>query len=122
MRLPCTVLDASKRPMVPEPAGLSPAGKGTEISAYPLTGMDPSFSSRVPGRITRNQLSQAHARLSAAGASIIDLTESNPTRVGFEYPSAAYPGARLARCARLSSGATRYCLRESGGRLVSSSA
>ena len=66
---------------------LSPAGKGTGISAYPLTGMDPSFSSRVPGRITRNQLSQAHARLTAAGASIIDLTESNPTRVGFEYPS-----------------------------------
>lgn len=48
--------------------------------------MDPSFSSRVPGRITRNQLSQLHARLTAGGASIIDLTESNPTRVGFEYP------------------------------------
>ena len=50
--------------------------------------MDPSFSSRVPGRIARNRLAEARARLEAQGTSIIDLTVSNPTLVALEYPSA----------------------------------
>ena len=49
--------------------------------------MDPSFSSRVPGRITRNRLAEARARLEARGTSIIDLTVSNPTQVALEYPA-----------------------------------
>lgn len=49
--------------------------------------MDPSFSSRVPGRISRNRLSEARARLVASGTPIIDLTASNPTQVGLDYPS-----------------------------------
>ena len=49
--------------------------------------MHPSFSSRVPGGISRNQLSEARARLAASGTPIIDLTVSNPTQVGLEYPS-----------------------------------
>ena len=60
---------------------------GGEVSAYPLTGMHPSFSSRVQGRIARNRLSEARARLAASGTPIIDLTASNPTQVGIEYPS-----------------------------------
>ena len=50
--------------------------------------MDPSFSSRVPGRMVRNRLAEARARLDARGTSIIDLTVSNPTQVALEYPSA----------------------------------
>jgi len=50
--------------------------------------MDPSFSSRVLGRIARNPLTKARARLEARDTSIIDLTVSNPTQVALEYPSA----------------------------------
>src|SRR5438445_943783 len=44
------------------------------------------FSNRVPGDLTSNRLTAAVARLRAAGRPIVDLTESNPTRAGFEYP------------------------------------
>ena len=50
--------------------------------------MDPSFSSRVPGRIACNRLAEARTRLEGRGTSIIDLTVSNPTQVALEYPSA----------------------------------
>ena len=45
------------------------------------------FSSRVPAGRTVNRLSQARARLRAQGVDVIDLTESNPTRVGLHYPA-----------------------------------
>lgn len=44
------------------------------------------FSSRVPGELTSNRLTRALADLRRAGAPIINLTESNPTRAGFSYP------------------------------------
>jgi len=44
------------------------------------------FSNRLPPHGDVNTLSQALARLRAAGVTIVDLTESNPTRVGLEYP------------------------------------
>lgn len=44
------------------------------------------FSSRIPAGRTVNRLSQAYALLRAQGADVIDLTESNPTRVGLDYP------------------------------------
>ena len=44
------------------------------------------FSSRVPARRAVNRLSQAHARLTAQGVDVTDLTESNPTGVGLRYP------------------------------------
>src|SRR3989454_956106 len=44
------------------------------------------FSNRVPGDLTTNRLAAAVARLRAAGRPMVDLTESNPTRAGFEYP------------------------------------
>jgi alanine-synthesizing transaminase len=44
------------------------------------------FSSRVPSNLAPNRLAAAVERLRVAGRSIVDLTESNPTRAGFAYP------------------------------------
>ena len=44
------------------------------------------FSSRPPPNLTPNRMAQTLARLRADGRAIIDLTESNPTRAGLEYP------------------------------------
>lgn len=41
------------------------------------------FSSRLPPNLAPNQMARARERL----RSFIDLTESNPTRVGFAYPA-----------------------------------
>jgi aspartate/methionine/tyrosine aminotransferase len=46
-----------------------------------------TFSSRVPADLTANRLARAIARLRGEGAAFIDLTESNPTRAGFDYPA-----------------------------------
>ena len=43
-------------------------------------------SSRLPSSLTPNALSVAVAAKRRQGASVIDLTESNPTRVGLSYP------------------------------------
>jgi len=45
------------------------------------------FSARVPGQLGANRLATAVAARRAAGAPVLDLTESNPTRAGFTYPS-----------------------------------
>jgi aspartate/methionine/tyrosine aminotransferase len=45
-----------------------------------------TFSGRVPGDLTANRLSRELSGLRAAGAKLIDLTLSNPTRAGFAYP------------------------------------
>ena len=47
----------------------------------------PAFSNRLPARIDVNALSQAVAAMRNDGIGIVDLTESNPTRAGFEYPA-----------------------------------
>ena len=44
------------------------------------------FSSRTPSDRTPNRLAAALAALREAGAKYVDLTESNPTGVGLEYP------------------------------------
>src|SRR5689334_17674885 len=44
------------------------------------------FSARIPPQRQPNPLSVAIARMRAAGAPLVDLTESNPTRVGLPYP------------------------------------
>ncbi len=46
------------------------------------------FSARVPSDLAENMVTQAVARRRASGAPLIDLTESNPTRVGLAYPRA----------------------------------
>ncbi|HEX5216566.1 MAG TPA: pyridoxal phosphate-dependent aminotransferase [Vicinamibacterales bacterium] len=56
------------------------------------------FSARLPGRLEPNRFSRALARARASGRTLVDLTETNPTRVGILYPPAlvsalADPGA-----------------------------
>ena len=57
------------------------------------------FSNRLPAHADVNALSRAVASLAATGAALVDLTESNPTRVGLPYPadllSAAASGRAL---------------------------
>jgi alanine-synthesizing transaminase len=45
-----------------------------------------SVSSRLPAVLASNRISQALERLREAGVPIVDLTESNPTRVRLTYP------------------------------------
>ena len=45
-------------------------------------------SSRLPANLEPNALSRAVDAKRRRGVAVIDLTESNPTRVGFSYPSA----------------------------------
>jgi alanine-synthesizing transaminase len=45
------------------------------------------FSSRLPGELTRNRLTRTLSDLRAQGRASLDLTLSNPTRAGFDYPS-----------------------------------
>jgi aspartate/methionine/tyrosine aminotransferase len=56
------------------------------------------FSTRVPADLAPNRLARALAAARVSGTPIIDLTETNPTRVGFDYPDSlpaalAVPGA-----------------------------
>lgn len=44
------------------------------------------FSNRVPPNLALNRLARALDDRRRAGQPVIDLTESNPTRVGLEYP------------------------------------
>ena len=44
------------------------------------------FSDRVPRELAANPLTQAVAELTRAGRRFVDLTETNPTRAGFDYP------------------------------------
>ena len=45
------------------------------------------LSRRLPPHADTNALSRAIAERRAAGRSMVDLTESNPTRAGFQYPA-----------------------------------
>ena len=47
------------------------------------------FSERTNWSLAQNRFTQAVERARARGAKILDLTASNPTRVGFEYDSRA---------------------------------
>jgi alanine-synthesizing transaminase len=44
------------------------------------------FSSRVPDNFAANRLTEAVRARRARGQPFVDLTESNPTRAGFDYP------------------------------------
>lgn len=60
------------------------------------------FSSRLPGQLGPNVVSQAVSRARAAGAIRFDLTETNPTNVGLPYPdrlvsALAHPDVRSYR-------------------------
>lgn len=60
--------------------------------------MRPPFSSRLHWDLRPNRLAQALDAKRRAGAKVLDLTESNPTRAGLAYPSdeilAAFADAR----------------------------
>ncbi len=58
------------------------------------------FSSRLPDDLSENQLTLRARALRRAGVRIWDLTLSNPTRAGFEYPTADIREAfaRAAEC------------------------
>src|SRR5437773_1226221 len=45
------------------------------------------FSSRIPSDLASNRLTETLERVRAEGRAVIDLTESNPTRVGLDYPA-----------------------------------
>jgi hypothetical protein len=45
------------------------------------------FSSRLPARLTANAFTEAVDARKRAGVPLVDLTETNPTAVGLEYPS-----------------------------------
>src|SRR5215467_9835284 len=51
------------------------------------------FSERTNWRLAQNRFTQAVEEVRARGAKILDLTASNPTRVGLSYDSAAILGA-----------------------------
>jgi alanine-synthesizing transaminase len=51
------------------------------------------FSSRTNWKLTQNRFTQTLAEVRASGAKILDLTHSNPTRVGLRYDEAAILGA-----------------------------
>jgi aspartate/methionine/tyrosine aminotransferase len=44
------------------------------------------FSARIAGDLAPNRLTEALRQRRAAGGEVIDLTETNPTRVGLDYP------------------------------------
>jgi aspartate/methionine/tyrosine aminotransferase len=44
------------------------------------------FSTRIPSSLAPNRLAQAVTEQRRIGRAFIDLTESNPTQAGFEYP------------------------------------
>jgi alanine-synthesizing transaminase len=48
----------------------------------------PLFSRRLPWEHPQNRLTRAREERSARGLPVIDLTETNPTRVGIPYPEA----------------------------------
>jgi hypothetical protein len=45
------------------------------------------FSSRLPENVATNRLTDAVRARRGRGESFVDLTESNPTRAGFDYPA-----------------------------------
>jgi len=45
------------------------------------------FSTRLPAALAPNAITRARASLRARGITLIDLTETNPTAVGFTYPA-----------------------------------
>ena len=53
----------------------------------PRAGQTAMLSNRLPAHAEINALSRAVAAVKAAGTPLVDLTESNPTRVGLPYPA-----------------------------------
>ncbi len=63
------------------------------LSLFPVSSPSHMFASRTRWNLARNPLSAAVEKRRASGAELLDLTESNPTRCGFDYDQAAILGA-----------------------------
>jgi alanine-synthesizing transaminase len=61
----------------------------TKGAAAAPGGRSAHFSSRTAWNIAANRLSQVVARIKHAGGSLLDLSESNPTRCEFEFDESA---------------------------------
>ena len=57
-----------------------------QVAQNPVKVEGAMFADRTGWSLTPNALSLALSRLRAEGSQILDLTESNPTRVGIRYP------------------------------------
>src|SRR5579862_1466194 len=66
----------------------SPPGLKRSIEYNP-----PMFSERTNWQLAQNCFTQAVEEVRARGSKLLDLTSSNPTRVGLEYDAAAILGA-----------------------------
>ena len=55
------------------------------------------FSTRVPQSLEANRITQAVQRARAESRPIVDLTITNPTTAGFEYPDSVLDGLSSAR-------------------------
>lgn len=55
------------------------------------------FSTRVPASLEANRITQAVQRARAGARPLVDLTLTNPTTAGFEYPAAMLDGLTSAR-------------------------
>src|SRR5687767_9544984 len=66
---------------------LSALADGRPIQATSSHNRLVMFSARVPAVLTPNRLTARLTALRAAGEAILDLTESNPTRAGIDYPA-----------------------------------
>jgi len=58
------------------------------------------FSSRVPGALEPNRLTRTLRRIRSTGAALIDLTVTNPTVAGIEYPPSTLDALGDARSLR----------------------
>ena len=58
------------------------------------------FSARIPSTLAPNRLAQAVVEQRRSGRAFIDLTESNPTQAGFEYPPDLLASLASARALR----------------------
>ena len=56
------------------------------LGGHSCAPVDLVFSSRIAGDLAPNRLTEILRRRRADGRPVIDLTESNPTRVGLDYP------------------------------------
>ncbi len=72
--------------------GASPP-RGAVRDAAAAARVRPMFSSRIPADLAPNRIGRAVSRLQAARTEVVDLTESNPTRVGFRFPPGLLRGA-----------------------------
>jgi alanine-synthesizing transaminase len=57
-----------------------------DAQRHRMSALNGPFSSRLPTTLSTNAINLALERLRAAGDSWLDLTETNPTRVGVAYP------------------------------------